>query len=80
MTTQRLRLTLDLNIGDQEVLQRLLAQPQKIADVLEPRDVRENARIVAVLEEVAQAFAEVLFQVIELSEPEQIQQLTQGRG
>lgn len=30
MTTQRLRPTIDLNIGEQEVLQRVLAEPQKI--------------------------------------------------
>lgn len=75
----RLRPTIDLSYGDQEVLQRLLADPRKIADALAPDDAREHSRIIGVLEEVAAAFAEVFFQAVEnLSEPEQAQE--QGRG
>lgn len=79
--TQRLRPTIDLNIGEQEVLQRVLAQPQKIADTLSRDDVRENSRIAAVLEEVAPAFAEVFFQVVEqLPDPEENQPPQQAGG
>ncbi|HCF2449042.1 TPA: hypothetical protein NIA45_006742 [Pseudomonas aeruginosa] len=79
--TQRLRPTIDLNIGEQEVLQRVLAQPRKIANALAPDDAREHSRIIGVLEEVAQAFAEVFFQVVENlpdPEPEQSQQKDRG--
>ncbi|WP_296235733.1 hypothetical protein [uncultured Pseudomonas sp.] len=79
--TQRLRPTIDLSYGDQEVLQRVLSQPRQIADALAPDDAREHSRIIGVLEEVAAAFAEVFFQVVEQlpdSEPEQTQE--QGRG
>lgn len=79
--TQRLRPTIDLNIGEQEVLQRVLAEPRRIADALAPDDVREHSRIIGVLEEVAQAFAEVFFQVVEnLPDPEPEQTQEQGRG
>lgn len=79
----RLRPTIDLSYGDQEVLQRVLAEPKKIADALAPDDAREHSRIIGVLEEVATAFAEVFFQVVEnLPDPEQeqTQQPQQGRG
>ena len=49
----------------------------QIADALAPDDVREHARIIGVLEEVAAAFAEVFFHVVEQlpdPEPEQTQQ------
>ena len=79
--TQRLRPTIDLNIGEQEVLQRVLAEPRKIADALSPDDAREHSRIIGVLEEVAQAFAECFFQVVEnLPDPEPEQSQQQGRG
>ena len=35
---KRLRPTIDLSYGDQEVLQRVLAEPRKIADALAPDD------------------------------------------
>lgn len=57
----RLRPTIDLSYGDQEVLQRVLAEPRAIADALAPDDAREHSRIIGVLEELAQAFAEVFF-------------------
>ena len=77
----RLRPTIDLSYGDQEVLQRVLAEPRRIADALAPDDAREHSRIIGVLEGVAQAFAEVYFQVVEnLPEPEPEQTQEQGRG
>lgn len=77
----RLRPTIDLNIGEQEVLQRVLAEPQKVANALAPDDARENSRIVGVLEELAESFAEVFFQVVEnLPDPEPEQTQQQSRG
>ena len=77
----RLRPTIDLSYGDQEVLQRVLAEPRKIADALAPDDAREHSRIIGVLEEVAEAFAEVFFQVVEnLPDPEPEQTQQQDRG
>ena len=77
----RLRPTIDLSYGDQEVLQRVLAEPRAIADALAPDDAREHSRIIGVLEELAQAFAEVLVQVVEnLPDPEPEQTQEQGRG
>ena len=77
----RLRPTIDLSYGDQEVLQRVLAEPRRIADALAPYDARQHSRIIGVLEEVAQAFAEVFFQVVEnLPDPEPEQTQEQGRG
>ncbi|CRQ02155.1 hypothetical protein ACEP28_35150 [Pseudomonas aeruginosa] len=77
----RLRPTIDLSYGDQEVLQRVLAEPRAIADALAPDDAREHSRIIGVLEELAQAFAEVFFQVVEnLPDPEPEQTQEQGRG
>ena len=77
----RLRPTIDLSYGEQEVLQRILAEPQTIANALAPDDARENSRIVGVLEEVAAAFAEVFFQVVEnLPDPEPEQTQQQDRG
>ena len=77
----RLRPTNDLSYGDQEVLQRVLAEPRAIADALAPDDAREHSRIIGVLEELAQAFAEVFFQVVEnLPDPEPEQTQEQGRG
>ena len=77
----RLCPTIDLSYGDQEVLQRVLAEPRRIADALAPDDAREHSRIIGVLEELAQAFAEVFFQVVEnLPDPEPEQTQEQGRG
>ena len=77
----RLRPTIDLSYGDQEVLQRVLAEPRRIADALAPDDARQHSRIIGVLEEVATAFAEVFFQVVEqLPDPEPEQTQEQGRG
>ncbi|MBH2035335.1 MAG: hypothetical protein I8H73_20930 [Pseudomonadales bacterium] len=78
----RFQPTIDLSYGEQEVLQRVLSEPRKIADALAPDDVREHSRIIGVLEEVAAAFAEVFFQVVEQlpdPEPEQTQP-QQGQG
>lgn len=73
--TQRLQPVIDLNYGEQEVLQRVLAEPQKIANALAPNDARENSRIVGVLEQLADAFSEVFFPVVEqLPDLEQTQQ------
>ena len=77
----RLRPTIDPSYGDQEVLQRVLAEPRAIADALAPDDAREHSRIIGVLEELAQAFAEVFFQVVENlpdPEPEQTQEQVAG--
>ena len=77
----RLRPTIDLSYGDQEVLQRVLAEPRAIADALASDDAREYSRIIGVLEELAQAFAEVFFQVVENlpdPEPEQTQEQVAG--
>ena len=72
---------IDLSYGDQEVLQRVLAEPQKVANALAPDDARENSRIVGVLEELAESFAEVFFQVVEnLPDPEPEQTQQQSRG
>ncbi len=77
----RLRPTIDLSYGDQEVLQRVLAEPRRIADALAPDDAREHSRIIGVLEEVAEAFAEVFFQVVEnLPDPEPEKAQEQDRG
>lgn len=77
----RLRPTIDLSYGDQEVLQHVLAEPRKIADALAPDDVREHSRIIGVLEDVAQAFAEAFLQLVEnLPDPEPEQTQQQGRG
>ena len=77
----RLRPTIDLSYGDQEVLQRVLAEPRRIADALAPDDAREHSRIVGVLEELAESFAEVFFQVVEnLPDPEPDQTQQQDRG
>ena len=77
----RLRPTIDLSYGDQEVLQRVLAEPRAIADALAPDDAREHSRIIGVLEELAQAFAEVFFQVVEnLPDPEPYQTQEQVAG
>lgn len=77
----RLRPTIDLSYGEQEVLQRVLAEPRKIADALAADDAREHSRIIGVLEEVAEAFAEVFFQVVEqLPDPEPEQTQQQDRG
>ena len=77
----RLRPTIDLSYGDQEVLQRVLAEPRRIADALAPDDAREHSRIIGVLEEVDEAFAEVFFQVVEqLPDPEPEQTQQQDRG
>lgn len=77
----RLRPTIDLSYGDQEVLQRVLAEPRRIADALAPDDAREHSRIIGVLEEVAAAFAECFFQDVEnLPDPEPEQTQEQGRG
>ena len=70
----RFQPTIDLSYGEQEVLQRVLSEPRKIADALAAGDPREHSRIIGVLEEVASAFAEVFFQVVDQlpdSEPEQ---------
>ncbi|CAN7366308.1 hypothetical protein LJR071_002103 [Pseudomonas sp. LjRoot71] len=78
--TQRLLPVIDLSYGEQEVLQRVLSEPRKIADALAPDDAREHSRIIGVLEEVAQAFAEVFFQMVEnLPEPE-LEQTQQDQG
>ena len=50
----RLRPTIDLSYGEQEVLQRILAEPQAIAKALAPNDGREYSRIVGVIEELAE--------------------------
>ena len=77
----RLQPIIDLSYGDQEVLQRVLAEPQKVANALAPDDARENSRIVGVLEELAESFAEVFFQVVEnLPDPEPEQTQQQSRG
>lgn len=39
----RLRPTIDLSYGDQEVLQRVLAEPRRIADALAPDDARASS-------------------------------------
>ena len=77
----RLRPTIDLSYGDQEVLQRVLAEPRRIADALAPDDAREHSLIIGVLEDVAMAFAEVYFQVVEnLPDPEPEQTQEQDLG
>lgn len=68
--TQRLRPTIDLSYGEQEVLQRILAEPQAIAKALAPNDGREYSRIVGVIEELAEAFAPEFFKTHDYSEPE----------
>jgi len=77
----RLQPTIDLSYCEQEVLQRVLSEPRKIADALAAGDPREHSRIIGVLEEVAAAFAEVFFQVVEqLPDPEPEQAKQQDRG
>ena len=67
----RLQPIIDLSYGEQEVLQRVLAEPRKIADALAPEDAREHSRIIGVLEEVAQAFTPEFFKEHDYDEPEQ---------
>lgn len=77
----RLKPVIDLSFGEQEVLLRILAEPRRIADALAPADAREHSRIIGVLEEVAEAFAEVFFQVVEnLPDPEPEKAQEQDRG
>lgn len=78
--TQRLQPVIDLNYGEQEVLQRMLAEPQKIANALAPNDARENSRIVGVLEQLADAFSEVFFPVVEQLPDSDLEQSLQDRG
>ncbi len=66
----RLQPIIDLSYGEQEILQRVLADPQKIANALAPNDGREYSRIVGVLEELAEAFAPEFFKPHDYNEPE----------
>ncbi|MDX5370957.1 MAG: hypothetical protein LPK18_00760 [Pseudomonadaceae bacterium] len=54
----RLQPIIDLSCGEQKVLQRVLAEPRIIADVLAPDDARETSRTIGVLDELAAAFVE----------------------
>ncbi|EIK54700.1 hypothetical protein YO5_18082 [Stutzerimonas stutzeri TS44] len=63
--TNRITTNLDLNIGEQEVLQRILAQPDRIAKTLADGDVREEARMRDVLVELAGAFAQGLIEAMD---------------
>jgi len=56
--TRRLVLNLDLNENDFEALSLLLAQPQAIAQLVAPQDVREQARVFDVLCEMATSVEE----------------------
>ncbi|MDX5370958.1 MAG: hypothetical protein LPK18_00765 [Pseudomonadaceae bacterium] len=69
----RLQPTIDLSYGEQEVLKRILGEPQAIANALAPNDARENSRIVGLLEQLAEAFAPEYFKQHDYSEPEQDQ-------
>lgn len=66
----RLKPVIDMSYGDQEVLQRILAEPGRIAGALAPADAREHARIVDVLEALAEALAPEFFKQHEYDDPE----------
>ena len=76
----RLQPVIDLSYGEQEVLQRILAEPQQIADALAPADAREHARIIGVLEELADALAPEFFKKHEYDDPEHEQPQQRDRG
>lgn len=63
--TQKITTSLDLNIGAQEVLKRILAQPDRIAKTLADGDVHEEARMRDVLIELAGAFAQGLIEAMD---------------
>lgn len=65
MTTQRISTHLDLNIGEQELLQRILDERESIAKLLARGDVREEARIEGLLAELSEAFAQGMQAVME---------------
>lgn len=76
----RLQPIIDLSCGEQKVLQRVLAEPRIIADALAPDDARETSRTIGVLDELAAAFAECFFQLVEnLPDPEPEQTQQKGR-
>ncbi len=76
----RLKPVIDMSYGDQEVLQRILAEPGRIDGALAPADAREHARIVDVLEALADALAPEFFKQHEYDDPEHEQTQQDDRG
>lgn len=76
----RLKPVIDLSYGEQEVLLRILAEPRRIADALAPADAREHARIIGVLEELAEALAPEFFKKHQYDDPDLEQTQQQDRG
>ncbi|WDH32413.1 MULTISPECIES: hypothetical protein [Pseudomonas] len=53
--TRRLLIELELNSNDMEALERLLEQPERLADSVAAQDPRERSRMVYALKELASA-------------------------
>ncbi|BAV75225.1 hypothetical protein TRE132_32460 [Pseudomonas chlororaphis subsp. aurantiaca] len=53
--TRRLVIELELNSNDMEALERLLEQPERLADSVAAQDPRERSRIIHALQELASA-------------------------
>jgi len=53
--TRRLLIELELNANDLDALERLLEQPERLAESVAAQDPRERSRIVYVLRELASA-------------------------
>ncbi|MBK5373332.1 hypothetical protein JFT81_01620 [Pseudomonas sp. TH43] len=53
--TRKLLIELELNANDWDALERLLEQPERLAESVAEQDPRERSRIVYVLRELASA-------------------------
>lgn len=53
--TRKLLIELELNANDWDALERLLEQPERLAESVAAQDPRERSRIVYVLRELASA-------------------------
>jgi predicted transcriptional regulator len=51
--TRRLSIELELNANDLDALERLLEQPERLAESVAAKDTRERSRMVHVLRELA---------------------------
>lgn len=78
--TRHLSFNLDLNENDLDALQSILKNPRKCAAAVAPNDVREQARIVDVLAEIAGAVAVAMGQSMAESLDTQLQQPSKGRS
>ncbi|MBI3907521.1 MAG: hypothetical protein HY309_19125 [Pseudomonas fluorescens] len=78
--TKRISFSLDLNENDLDALQTILKNPRKCAAAVAPCDVREQARIIDVLAEIAGAVAVAMGQSMAESLDTQLQQPSKGRS